>query len=58
MNKSFQTLLATEMDRRQFLIYLGILLLAVTGITGIMNSFSNIVHPKAEKGYGAKPYGK
>lgn len=46
-----------KMDRKEFLIYLGLILLAITGISGFLKNLKNISSPKAEKGFGAKPYG-
>jgi len=66
MHTYIQKLLATKVTRREFLTYLGVLMLTVSGISSVMKSVTNIdlfrsVEPshdtKAQKGFGAGAYG-
>lgn len=52
-------LLDKKMTRREFLSYMGILLVTITGIVGLMKSVSNISTPRIKKGnnFGSGPYG-
>lgn len=50
-------LLVKEVNRKEFLLYFGVVLLAVTGISGILKNVSGVVNGKAEKGFGGGPYG-
>jgi len=51
-------LLETEVDRKEFLIYAGLILLAVTGISGALKNISSISQGKQQKGFGSGPYGR
>ena len=52
---SLQTLLAKELTRKQFLLYVGALLLALTGLSSL---FKTIVNPHSRsEGFGSGPYG-
>lgn len=57
----FDQLLAKEMTRKEFLLHLGFLLLAITGITGLLKTVSNpellTARRKVSTGFGAGPYG-
>ncbi len=60
--KLLKEFLTKEMDRKEFLLCLGIIVITVTGISGILKSLSGIIsqkehYSKQEKGYGSKPYG-
>lgn len=55
---ALQTLLTKEMDRREFLLFAGVLLVTITGLAGMTKSINNIISPKAESGFGSNPYGK
>lgn len=46
-----------EMTRKEFLLYAGILLLTITGISGIWKNVSGIVNGTPKKGFGSGPYG-
>jgi len=54
-------LLSQELTRKQFLLYLGFLLLALTGISGIAKTLSDpkLIHKQrtATHGFGSGPYG-
>jgi hypothetical protein len=59
----WQKLLNKKIDRKQFLIYSGLLLLSVTGVSGVIK---NLKHPgilknsdnhKVTTGFGSGPYG-
>ena len=56
--KPLNQLLETEMDRKEFLLYAGLILLTITGITGIFKNISTITQGKQQNGFGAGPYGK
>lgn len=57
----FDQLLSKEMTRREFLLHLGFLILAITGITGLLKTVSNpnllTANKKVSTGFGAGPYG-
>lgn len=61
--KSVQQLLETEMDRKEFLTYLGASLLAVVGISGLLKALApptkqNNSQSNSRTGYGSSPYGR
>jgi len=56
--KPLNKLLETEMDRKEFLIYTGLILLTLTGISNILKNISSITQGKQKNGFGAGPYGK
>ena len=51
------TVLAKEVDRKEFVLYLGLFLLAITGISGIWQRVGNLTQNKPVKGFGSGPYG-
>ena len=51
-------LLEKEVDRKEFLLYAGLILLAVTGISGVLKNISSVTQGKQHNGFGAGPYGK
>lgn len=57
----FDQLLSKEMTRREFLLHLGFLMLAITGIMGLLKTVSNpnllTTNKKVSSGFGAGPYG-
>ena len=57
----FGELLAKQMTRKEFLVHLGILLLALTGISGVLKTLSDphVVnkHIRPNTGFGAGRYG-
>ncbi len=57
----FEQLLSKEMSRKEFLLHVGFLLLAITGISGLLRTISNpnLVnnHKQASVGFGSGPYG-
>ena len=57
----FEELLAKEMTRKEFLLHLGLLLLTITGITGLLRTVSNpnllSKHKSVASGFGSGPYG-
>jgi hypothetical protein len=60
--KPVQRLLETEMDRKEFLAYLGGLILAVVGISGLIKSITlpqehSSSKPSTKGGYGSSAYG-
>ncbi len=59
--KPLQQLLETEMDRKEFLAYIGAALLAVIGISGMLKSLAPpTTHhsaKNAQAGYGSSVYG-
>lgn len=58
---SFEKLITKEMTRKEFLLHLGLLVLAVTGITALLRTVSNPnllnQSKSASVGFGAGPYG-
>ncbi len=55
--KVVDDLLGQEVDRRQFLIQSGGLVLALVGVTGLLKSLSEASKPSARVGYGSGNYG-
>jgi hypothetical protein len=53
--KSFDDLLSQEVDRKEFLAYLGGTALAITGISGLLRTLAR--NPRRDAGYGAGSYG-
>lgn len=41
---SFAKLLEKEMDRKEFLLYVGVFLLAITGVSSLLKSISESIH--------------
>ncbi len=60
---AFDRLLSKEMTRKEFLLHLGLLLFAITGISGLLKTLSdprlvnNSKKIKAQNGFGSGPYG-
>lgn len=66
MSRHFHHLLSTKMTRKEFLVYLGIFFITLTGIAGLIKSLTTIdvsgrFKPKkglpAQTGFGSGPYG-
>ncbi|HEX8931557.1 MAG TPA: hypothetical protein VF810_00200 [Patescibacteria group bacterium] len=55
--KTINKLLEKEMDRKEFLLCIGLILLTVTGFTGLLKNISTITRGNSQ-GFGAGPYGK
>jgi len=56
--KPIKQLMAKNMDRKEFLVHVGVGAMAVIGITGLLktlNAFST--HSKVDSGYGSSAYG-
>ncbi|MCL5407343.1 MAG: hypothetical protein M1429_02525 [Patescibacteria group bacterium] len=53
----FKELLEKEMDRREFLVHIGALLLAVIGISALLRTLSNPHLLKKTNGFGSNSYG-
>ena len=62
INKNVAQLLNKEMDRKDFLKYTGGVVLAVIGVTGLLNTIfklsGNDSNQAQTSGYGSTPYGK
>jgi hypothetical protein len=58
--KPLDKLLSKEMDRREFLIHVGLLLLAVTGVTSILSRLTADSESTSTTipGFGAGSYGR
>lgn len=58
---SFTQLLSKRLTRKEFLLHLGLLLLALTGISALLNTLSNSnltdKQQKTARRFGAGPYG-
>lgn len=54
---ALNVLLKKEVDKKEFLRYVGLLLLALTGIAGIGRTITNLTNKKIEKGFGSGKYG-
>ena len=58
---SFTQLLSKRLTRKEFLLHLGLLLLALTGISALLNTLSNPnltdKQPKTARRFGNGPYG-
>lgn len=55
--KSFET---AKITRREFLVRSALIILTITGVSGLMKSLSNLdltERPKAKRGFGVGPYG-
>jgi hypothetical protein len=54
-------ILNKKMDRKEFLISLGIILFTITGISGVLKNFKDIdlngLSKKTSDGYGSSAYG-
>jgi len=57
--KALTDLLDKEMDRKEFLFYIGLLLLAITGISSFLKRISDTLHPEQSQthGFGSGVYG-
>jgi len=60
-SRQLSHLLSQELTRKEFLLYLGLLLLTLTGVTGLAKTFSDpkLIHKQsmATRGFGSGPYG-
>lgn len=57
-NKTIAQLMNKEMDRKDFLKYGAGVVLAVVGITGLLNTLLRVGGESNRSGYGAAPYGR
>lgn len=60
---SLQDLVATDMDRREFLVYLGAVILVVTGLASLAKTVVPTAPAISKRGaepvgYGGRPYGR
>ena len=53
---SFQKLLEKEMDRKEFLVYVGVFLLTFTGISSFLKSISESIHTDTQSS-GSQSFG-
>lgn len=55
------TLLSKEMNRKEFLIHIGMVLLIITGVSSLLQTLAKpeLLHKKTQpsKGFGSGPYG-
>ena len=59
MNHQVARLMSKEMDRKEFLKYSGGVLLAVIGISGLLNTLLRLGGDhEARGGYGGRTYGR
>ncbi|OGM13075.1 hypothetical protein A3A76_01615 [Candidatus Woesebacteria bacterium RIFCSPLOWO2_01_FULL_39_23] len=59
---AFNSFLRRKMNRREFLIYLGLFFVTITGISGVLKSISNhqMIKPSSrpqKSSFGIGPYG-
>jgi hypothetical protein len=54
---NFTTLLQQEMTRKEFLLYIGAVLIALTGLSGLIRTISNPYSAKLSPTFGNGPYG-
>ncbi len=61
MPVQFSKLLNKKMTRKEFILHIGLLVLALSGIAGLLNTISdpNLINKnkKQKTGYGSGPYG-
>lgn len=56
--KVFNDLLERQLDRKEFLIFLGTAFITIIGITNLADTVTKIIAPpKAKNGFGSGPYG-
>lgn len=53
---AFNTLLDKEMDRKQFLLYAGMILMTIIGLSGVINKIRELTSSHSS-GFGSGPYG-
>lgn len=61
MNNQIARLMSKEMDRKDFLKYSGGVLLAVIGVSGLLNTLLRLGGERGGEsrgGYGGSPYGR
>lgn len=56
--KPVQELFETEMDRKEFLLYVSASILAVVGISNLIKALTPTKKPSRKSGYGGTPYGR
>jgi hypothetical protein len=57
-NNQIARLMSKEMDRKDFLKYSGGVLLAVVGVTGLLNTLFRLGGEQSPRGYGGSSYGR
>lgn len=58
MKNDLNSLLAKEMDRKEFLKHVGIGLVALTGASALLNALNGVSAPRRRTaGYGSSAYG-
>ncbi len=57
MNFKFDTLLQTQHSRKDFLLYIGMLLLGIVGMSGFIRRFNRATGKSVQSGYGSTSYG-
>jgi len=55
--KKLTKLMGKKVSRKEFLLYVGFILFAVTGISSVWKNISSIVNDNPQKGFGNGPYG-
>ena len=55
--KNFNELMKKELNRKEFILYSGVFILTVTGVSAILKNTFGISLSKTEKGFGGGPYG-
>ena len=63
MNKQLQKILTKKMDRKEFLIYLGVFFLAVSGISALLKNLAKlkptgkVATANGSSAFGSRAYG-
>jgi len=55
---ALQSLLSKEVTRKEFFWKSFLVIIAITGISGFLRNFSEIIYDKPQRGFGSGPYGK
>jgi hypothetical protein len=51
-------LFSKEVNRKEFLMYFGLVFMTILGLSGFLKTLSSITQGKSEKGFSSGPYGK
>jgi hypothetical protein len=57
MSSPIHRLMAKEVDRKQFLLHTGAVVLTLTGVSGLIKALTEPTTGSSAGGYGSSPYG-